>query len=267
MRTFQLFLTTAGLHLLCQASAGFYGGCAYDCIRNLNIAQCDGNNFFYGWDCICANGPTLSRINSCVASSCSSSDQNSIFAGMAQACANRGTPITVAPAQATFSATSGGTLFASVFGTAYSSWLSNGPFGDGRGRGQAFPHQCSWTTFTGTWNGGSWLVNWSGFSNDGYCSTTGPLFPTATLPSIATATTTGNSILSVGATVVTTVNGQALTGTIFSTQAPVVSTANGVGTLGGTGTSAAQNGGLGRNDKFSALAAMVVALLAATYML
>ena len=58
-----------------------------------------------------------------------------IFADIAQACANRGNPITAVPAEATFSATSGGTLFGSVVGSAYSSCVSGGLPGNGRGKG------------------------------------------------------------------------------------------------------------------------------------
>lgn len=246
MRSLGLLLTAVGL-LLCQVSAGNGGKCAHDCIESLNITDC---NSYDGWNCLCTSLTALESVNNCVTSSCSSADQNSTFAGIAQACANRGSPITDAPAaEATFSATAGGNLFAS--GEPFWNW---GWRGDGQGRGD----HCSETTFTGSWSGG-WLVSWSGL---GACSSRTGSSPTATTsPSAVSATTTATANPSLGATVVTTVNGQTLTGTIFSTDgAAAVSTA-------GETLVAAQNAGLALRGRLGALTAMAVALLAAVCML
>jgi hypothetical protein len=94
---------------------------------------------------------------------------------------------------------------------------------------------------------------------DDDCSTlTGSTLSTATSPASASATVTGTAIPSLGATVITTVNGQTLTGTIFSAQ----------GATTATGTAAAAgNGQPGRNEKVGAFGAMVFALVATICML
>lgn len=73
------------------------------------------------------------------------------------------------------------------------------------------------------------------------------------------ATTTGTVNPSLGATVITTLNGQTLTGTIFSAQGVATSTAN--------GSAAAQSGGLAAHERVRVFAAMIVALLAAVCVL
>lgn len=180
-----------------------------------------------------------------------------IFGSIAQACANKGSPITAAPAEATFSAVSGGSLFPSSLGSAYSSCASGRRpgFGGGEGHGGGRGDHCSWTTFTGNWGGG-WLVSWSGFGSDKECSTTtGSSLTTSTSRLVVSATTTGTAVSpSLGATVTTTVNGQTLTGTIFSAQEALATS---------SGTAAAQNGGPPKNDRTSASAAVLGALLAA----
>lgn len=188
-----------------------------------------------------------------------------IFSNIAQACANKGSPITAVPAEATFSATSGGSLFASGWGSEYGSCASDGAPGFGRGKGHCngWGGRCSWTTFTGSWGPG-WLVSWSGFGGDGDCSATaGSSLSTATTPSSASATVTGGASPSLGATVITTVNGQTLTGTIFSAQGAAVSAATGT-----AGVVAQKNGGqASRNEKVGAFGAMVFALVATICML
>ena len=186
-----------------------------------------------------------------------------IFGNIAQACANRGNPITAAPAEATFSATSGGTLFASGWGSEYGDCTSDGSRGIGRGgigkgRCNGWAGRCSWTTFTGNW-GPSWLVSWSGFhGGDDDCSTTTDSSLTAaTSPSRVSATITASPSPSLGATVTTTVNGQTLTGTIFSAQAATT----------GTAAVAQQTGQASRYQPFGALGAMVFWLGAAICML
>lgn len=172
-----------------------------------------------------------------------------------------------APAEATFAATSGGTLLASGWASAYSSCASGGlpgagkgiGFGNGNGNGWRGP--CSWTTFTGNWGG--WGVNWFGFAHDDDCSTTagGPL-TTVTPPSGVSAVITGTASPSLGATVTTTINGQTLTGTIFSAQGQVLPTAS------GTVSAVARNGGMHINNvRMGAFAKIVVALLTAACML
>lgn len=189
-----------------------------------------------------------------------------IFGNIAQACANRGSPITAAPAEATFSATSGGTLFASGWGSDYRDCdLDDGSPGIGRGgkgRGgcNGWAGRCSWTTFTGNW-GPSWLVSWSGFGGNDNCSTTtDSSLTSATSPSRVSAITTASLSPSLGATVTTTINGQTLTGTIFSAGANVVS-----GTSG-TAAGAQQTGQAGRHQPFDAFGALVFSLMVAISM-
>lgn len=191
---------------------------------------------------------------------------SAIFGNIAQACANKGNPITAAPAEATFSATSGGTLFASGWGSEYGDCSSDGSRGIGRGgigKGHCngWAGRCSWTTFTGNW-GPSWLVSWSGFPGDDDCSTTTDSSLTAaTSPSGVSATITTSRSLSLGATVTTTVNGQTLTGTIFSAQANAASATT------GTAAVAQQTGQASTHQPFGALGAMVIWLVAAICML
>jgi hypothetical protein len=185
-----------------------------------------------------------------------------IFANIAQACADQGSPITAAPAEATFSATSGGTLFASGVGHGSGSCASDGGPGDGRGHGYGHDRagHCSWTTFTGNWGG--WDVSWAGFGLDDNCSTTAGSTPTAaTSPSGVSASATRTGSLSLGATVTTTINGQTLTGTIFNAQGAAVSATS------GTAAVAAASGGSAGSERMGALAAIFVALLAAACML
>lgn len=231
---------------------GYHESCAHECIENLNLnnTDCGRDEFYFGWDCVCTDQPALDAVNNCITSSCSSSDQNSIFAAIAQACANVGSPITAAPAEATFSATSGGTLFASGFASGYSSCAS----GIGRGSGHGWAGHCSRTTFTDNWDG--WVVSWSGFDNGNCSNGTEPSLTSATLPPSVSATTSGSASLSLGATVTTTINGQTLTGTIFSAEGEAASA-----------TAAQQNGCDNIQQKVGVLAAIVVALVAATGML
>ncbi len=185
-----------------------------------------------------------------------------IFGNIAQACANRGNPITAAAAEATFSATSGGSLFASDWGSDYNDCeIGRGEKGRGAScNGNGRVGRCSWTTFTGNW-GPSWLVSWSGFGGDDNCSTTtGSSLTAATSPSRVSATTTASPSLSLGATVITTINGQTLTGTIFSAPANMIS-----GTTG-TAASAQQTGKAGRQQPFGAFSALVLSLVAAVSM-
>ncbi|KAF7514258.1 hypothetical protein GJ744_000028 [Endocarpon pusillum] len=189
---------------------------------------------------------------------------SAIFGNIAQACANGGHPITAAPAEATFSATSGGTLFASGWGSEYSDCTSDGTRGFGRGgfgREGFGEGDCPWTTFTGNW-GPSWLVSWSGFHGDDNCSTiTDSSLTGATSPSSVSATITTSRSLSLGATVTTTVNGQTLTGTIFSAQANADSATT------GTAAVAQATGQASRHQPFGAFGAMVIWLVAAICML
>jgi hypothetical protein len=105
------------------------------------------------------------------------------------------------------------------------------------------------------------MVSWSGFGgDDDDCSTlTGSTLATAISPASASATVTGVVRPSLGATVVTTVNGQALTGTIFSAQ--------GASTTGGTAGAALPTGQSSRNKTLGAFGAMVFAVMVAVCML
>lgn len=266
---------------LLPGRASNLGFSQYDCIEKLNITNCNRDDFYWDWACVCDDQPALDAVNNCITSSCSSSDQNctsplcpdvngphtnvafpAIFANIAQACADQGSPITAAPAEATFSATSGGTLFASGVGHGSGRCASDGGPGDGRGHGYGHDRagHCSWTTFTGNWGG--WDVSWAGFGLDDNCSTTAGSTPTAaTSPSGVSASATGTGSLSLGATVTTTINGQTLTGTIFNAQGALVSATS------GTAAVAAASGGSAGSERMGALAAIFVALLAAACML
>lgn len=89
------------------------------------------------------------------------------------------------------------------------------------------------------------MVSWSGFGHNGNCSiTTGTRATLATSsPASVPAAVTASPVLSVGATVTTTVNGQTLTGVVFSASGEAISTAS------GTANAGAQNGGLATREK------------------
>lgn len=253
------------------------------------ISDCSTtNDFDDGWDCVCTDRTALEGFNECITSSCSSDDQNcashlhpylmkarltwslaAIFADVAQACANGGSPITDVPAQATFSATSGGTLFGS-WGGCTSSGCDRGRGGPGHHFGGDYgrrPGHCAKTTFTGNWNG--WAVSWAG-DDDDCATTTATLLATsaATSPSQVSATTTATTTatsgvtvpVSLGATVTTIMSGRTLVGTVFSAEAASA-------TVGSAAAAQENEGTLGRNEGLRVQFAMVLALMAAVCMI
>ena len=124
-----------------------------------------------GWDCICSNGTAIAQINTCVATSCTNAtDQETIYGAIAQLCANAGETVTNSQ-QATFSATSGGSLGPSATGgwgprsdwdsASWSSWASHvstavGSAPSGWGPGQ------------------NWGQNWGGPGGAGHSGGFGP---------------------------------------------------------------------------------------------
>jgi hypothetical protein len=144
--------------------------------------------------------------------------------------------------------------------TASENCTSDRQHGDGRGQdhGHGRLGHCSGTTITGSM--GTWGVHWIGDNDDDCSSTTTNPLTTSTLPSSVSATTTesatGTTALSLGATVVTTVSGRTLTGTVFTAAA-----------ASGTVAAAQVGGGVGSKESVSAFGAIIVALVAAICML
>lgn len=84
--------------------------------------NCDQSN---GWACLCSNQTAIAQLNTCVATSCTNAtDQETIYGAVAQLCANNGVQVT-ASQEATFSATSGGSIAAQI---------TNAPKGWGPGK-------------------------------------------------------------------------------------------------------------------------------------
>lgn len=150
-------------------------------------ASCDQNS---GWDCICGNSTAISQINTCVATSCTNAtDQETIYGAIAQLCANAGQTVTNSQ-QATFSATSGGSLMASATGgwgpqgnwdsASWSSWASQvstavGSAPSGWGPGQNWGQ--NWGGHGGHGpggmnSGGGWGGPWGTKANGIACSGT-----------------------------------------------------------------------------------------------
>ena len=207
-----------------------------------DLSGCDQSN---GWECLCGNQTIVSQLNTCVATSCTNvTDQEYIYAAVAQLCVNNGVAVTNSE-QATFSATSGGTL-AQI--TAAPSGAGFGPGGRFGGDWNEWVSSCSnglggppenWVSGQGPWGnhggwggpggrggggpGGSggfgpWGTKASGINCDSWTTWTAGWGPV----SAWTGTWSGCSSTTnspVPATVTTTVNGQVVTGTTFGIQA------------------------------------------------
>jgi len=136
---------------------GWLPSCSWnDCLGSWDGASCDQSS---GWDCICSNSTAIAQINTCVATSCTNAtDQETVYGAVAQLCANAGETVTNSQ-QATFSATSGGSLIP----TASGGW---GPGGNW--------NSASWSEFasqvstaigsapSGWGPGSNWGENWGG---------------------------------------------------------------------------------------------------------
>lgn len=131
--------------------------CSYnDCLSSWDTSDCSSQS---GLSCVCTNTTQLAQINTCIATSCTNAtDQEQIYGAVAQLCANVGQTVTNQQ-QATFSATSGGSLLAiksgwgprgnwgskdweswagvvsTAFGSAPSGWGPGKGWGNGGGRG------------------------------------------------------------------------------------------------------------------------------------
>lgn len=203
-------------------------------MSNVDLGDCDRSS---GWACLCDNQALISQLNTCVATSCTNqTDQEAIYGAVAQLCANNGVTVTNSE-QATFSATSGGSL--TQITAAPSGWGPGGRFGE---NWDEWVSSCSgglggppggWKSGGGPggghgWGGGRggggpggfgpWGTKASGVNCDAWTTWTAGWGPFSSW----TGTWSGCSSTTnepVPATVTTTVNGQVLTGTTFGIQA------------------------------------------------
>ncbi|KAK5942122.1 hypothetical protein PMZ80_006075 [Knufia obscura] len=236
---------------------GWLPSCSWnDCMGSWDGASCDQSS---GWDCICSNSTAISQINTCVATSCTNAtDQETIYGAIAQLCANAGAAVTNSQ-QATFSATSGGSLLPSATGgwgpggdwdsASWSSWASQvstaiGSAPSGWGPGSSWGnnwggpgghggHGPGGNGGNGGW-GGPWGTKADGIACSGTASWTtwtagwGPFSSwTGQWSGCSSTTATPEP-----ATVTTTVNGSVITGTTFGIQA--LSTESGAGSASGS---------------------------------
>lgn len=153
MKTFTTILPLAALAGTTLAQG--LPSCSWnDCMGSWDAGNCNQSS---GWDCVCSNSTAIAQINTCVATSCTNAtDQEAIYGAIAQICANNGAKVTNSQ-QATFSATSGGSIAASITGgpgfgpggnwnsAAWSSWISAcstavGSAPSGWGPGSAWGH-------------------------------------------------------------------------------------------------------------------------------
>ena len=67
------------IHTLVHGALSDIGVSKDNCIENLNITNCNQNDFHAGWGCICTDQHALESVNNCVTSSCSSSDQTCMY--------------------------------------------------------------------------------------------------------------------------------------------------------------------------------------------
>lgn len=200
----------------------------------VNLGDCDASS---GWSCLCNNQTLISQLNTCVATSCTNTtDQEAIYAAVAQLCVNNGVTVTNSE-QATFSATSGGTL------AQITAKPSGGPGWFGGDNWESWVSSCSdglggppggWKSGSGPWGNhgwggpggkggpgggfGPWGTKADGANCDAWTTWTagwGP-FSSWTGTWSGCSTTTNEPV---PATVTTTVNGQVVTGTTFGIQA------------------------------------------------
>ncbi|RMZ91243.1 hypothetical protein DV736_g1541, partial [Chaetothyriales sp. CBS 134916] len=229
--------------LFASASMAWAPSCGWnDCFGSWDGASCDQSN---GWDCLCSNGTAIAQLNTCVATSCTNAtDQEAIYAAVAQICVNNGNTVTNTQ-QATFSATSGGTLSqitanpsgwgpSGGWGSgAWSSWISACSTGlPGAPSGWGGPGNGPWSG-AGGWGGhgggfggpggaGPWGTKASGVNCDNWTTWTGGWGPfsswTGTWSGCSTTTATP-SPATITTTVTTGGTTQVLTGTTFGIQA------------------------------------------------
>ncbi|KPI42539.1 uncharacterized protein AB675_9680 [Cyphellophora attinorum] len=229
--------------LFAGSSLAWIPECAWnDCMSSVDLGACDQST---GWACLCNNQTLISQLNTCVSTSCTNeTDQEAIYGAVAQLCVNNGVTVTNSE-QATFSATSGGSLITAGpsggpggrFGGDWNEWVSScsnglggppsgwssgqGPWGNhgwggpggpgGRGGGGPF--------------GGPWGTKASGINCDAWTTWTAGWGPFSSW----TGTWSGCSSTTdapVPATVTTTINGQVVTGTTFGVQAAAQSSGN-----------------------------------------
>ena len=135
---------------------GWLPSCSWnDCMGSWDGASCTQSS---GWDCICGNSTAIASINTCVATSCTNAtDQEQIYGAIAQLCANAGATVTNSQ-QATFSATSGGSLLPSVTG-----WGPGGNWNSGDWSSWASAVSTAIGSAPSGWGPGSnWGNNWGG---------------------------------------------------------------------------------------------------------
>lgn len=205
---------------------------------NVDLGDCEAST---GWSCLCSNQTAISQLNTCVSTSCTNeTDQEAIYGAVAQLCANNGVTVTNSE-QATFSATSGGSLTQITaapsgfgpggrFGDNWDEWVSSCSNGLGGPPG-------TWKSGDGPWGNhgwgggpggpggpggrggfGPWGTKADGINCDAWTTWTAGWGPfsswTGTWSGCSTTTNTPEP-----ATVTTTVNGQVVTGTTFGIQA------------------------------------------------
>lgn len=233
-----------------SVAQGWLPSCSWnDCMGAWNGAAC---NQASGWDCVCSNSTAIAQINTCVATSCTNAtDQETIYGAIAQLCANAGQAVTNSQ-QATFSATSGGSLLPSPTGgwgpggnwnsASWSSWASQvstaigsapsgwgpgsswgnnwgGPGGHGPGG-----HGPGGNGGPGGW-GGPWGTKANGIACSGTASWTtwtagwGPFSSWTGLWSGCSSTTATPSPATVTTTLTTDGRASVITGTTFGIQA------------------------------------------------
>lgn len=126
-----------------------------DCLGSWNGASCTQQS---GWDCICSNSTAIAQINTCVATSCTNAtDQEQIYGAIAQLCANAGKTVTNSQ-QATFSATSGGSL---GLASATHGWGPGGNWNSGDWASWASAVSTAVGSAPSGWGpGGSWGNGW-----------------------------------------------------------------------------------------------------------
>lgn len=264
MKSFVVALPVAAL--IGQSLAqGWLPSCSWnDCMNSWDGSACDQAT---GWDCVCGNATAISQINTCIATSCTNAtDQETVYGAIAQLCANAGASVTNSQ-EATFSATSGGSLWPTASGgwgpganwnsASWSAWASQvstaiGSAPSGWGPGNTWGGGWGGHTWGGPGgpggpgNGGPWGGPWgtkaSGIACSGTASWTtwtagwGPFSSWTGLWSGCSSTTATPSPATVTTTITT--NGQAsvITGTTFGIQA--LSTGSG----SATSSSASGNG-------------------------
>ena len=230
--------------LFVSSSLAWLPTCGWnDCFSSWDGSSCDQSS---GWDCLCSNATAIAQLNTCVATSCTNTtDQEAIYGAVAQLCANDGVTVTNSQ-QATFSATSGGTLSQITAGpsgwgpsggwgsSAWSSWVSACSTGlPGAPSGWGGPGNGAWSGHGG-WGGsggpggfgggpgGPWGTKASGINCDAWTTWTGGWGPFSSWTGTwsGCSTTTASPLPATVTTTFTTGGStQVVTGTTFGIQA------------------------------------------------